>query len=365
MLRNAQPLLSFKSHFTKGEMEIWKNKVKLKMEELMNFPIVPPQPVPKLLNKQIKDGYTLEKWEIYPQPGSVVPFFIMIPDGVSKMNPGPAVLCFTGSAGTKETLVGEENIVPIFTPPHPDKNKMALFYVKQGIISVVVDHPGVGESSDLERFKKSRGYDRGVFSTYLLDLGWSYLGLSAFQGQQILNWMKNLEFVNKNRIALSGHSLGTEPAMVLAVMNPDICAVVYNDFMCRWLEREKVLTKPDSNGTRPYYSGLIHFPPGTLKWFDYPDIVASLAPRPVILTEGGAESDLNLIKYAFGIMGASDSIAIYHYPKYKNPKDRKKYDTIPEGLNLEEYFQYENVDAPNHYFKSEVAVPWLKGILFK
>jgi len=38
---------------------------------------------------------------------------------------------------------------------------------------------------------------------------------------------------------------------------------------------------------------------------------------------------------------------------------------IPEGLDGEEYLEYSNVDAPNHYFKANLAVPWLTNILSK
>jgi hypothetical protein len=364
MMRNIKPQLAFNPQFSKEEFEIWQNQLRIKMHELMQFPEVPPQPMPKLIKKEKRDGYSLEKWEIYPQPGSVVPFLLLIPDGVNHRNPAPAVLCFSGSSGDKETLAGEKS--PVFTPPHPEKNQMALFYVKEGLVAIAVDHPGVGESSDLELFRGSSGYDRDTFSRYLLDMGWSYLGLCAFQGQQILTWMKNQNYIDKNRIALSGHSLGTEPLMVLSILNPDIHAIVFNDFLCRIIKRAIVSTKPTVDGIRPRANWLGHCVPGLWKWFDYPDIIACIAPRPIILTEGGAVEDLDLIKHAYKIMDAEDNLAIYHYPKYQDPQNRlHDYEFIPEGLDDDEYFKYVNVDVPNHYFKSEVAVPWLVNVLKK
>jgi hypothetical protein len=209
MMRNIQPQLAFNPQFTKEEFKVWQNQVRLKMQELINFPEIPPQPLPKLISKKKKDGYTLEKWEIYPQPGSVVPFFMMIPDGISFKEQAPAVLCFSGSSGDKETLVGEKSISPIFIPNHAEKNAMALYYVQKGLIAVALDHPGIGESSDLEFYREIKGYDRNTMSRYLIDMGWSYLGLSAFQGQKVLDWMKGLDFIDNSRIAISGHSLGT------------------------------------------------------------------------------------------------------------------------------------------------------------
>lgn len=40
-----------------------------------------------------------------------------------------------------------------------------------------------------------------------------------------------------------------------------------------------------------------------------------------------------------------------------------EYETVPEGLTMEAFFEYANVDAPNHCFKENLAVPWLCEIL--
>ncbi len=242
---------------------------------------------------------------------------------------------------------------------------MALFYAKSGMVVVAVDNPGVAESSDLERFGRAPSYERDGFSRYLIDMGWHYLGLSAFQSTQILTWMKARPFIDRNRIALSGHSFGTEPLMAIGVLDPDIRAFVFNDFVCRTIKRATVLTKPSDAGVRPVVNLLPHCVPGLWEWFDYPDLLASLAPRPLILTEGGATRDLDLLKKAYQIMGAGDKISVYYYPKYSDPSMRRDYAEIPEDLDQNEWFQYVNVDHPNHYFKRDIAVPWLSGVFFR
>ena len=51
------------------------------------------------------------------------------------------------------------------------------------------------------------------------------------------------------------------------------------------------------------------------------------------------------------------------YPKYSDPSARRDGEEIPEGLNRESWFEYANVDAPQYYFKGDVAVPWLAKVL--
>lgn len=365
LIRNQQPQLAFNPQFNLEEFLDWQNKVKDKMQELMKFPDVPSQPMPKLLSRIERDCYILEKWEFYPQPGSVVPFLMLIPNGITSENPVPVALCLPGSDSSKESLADEKELHLVFKrSKFHDENRMANFFVQQGIVAIAIDHPGIAETSDLEKYSGKRIYDRATFSRYLLDMDWHYMGLAAFQRHQLLKWIRTLDFIDPERIVISGHSLGTVTAMYLAVLNPDIYAVVYNQCITRLIDYAKVRTKPDSSGRRPNSSWLGHSVPGMWQWFDYPDILASLAPRHIIFSEGGTLTDIELIKRAYNIMNAQDNLAFYHYPKYKDPLNRKHdYEYIPEGLDHNEFWEYYNIDGHNHYFKADVVVPWLKTIL--
>ena len=67
------------------------------------------------------------------------------------------------------------------------KNAMALRYVKKGLVAVAVDNPSCGELSD-------NGYfDYLNTSRILLEVGWSYLGLTAWQDWNILKLDESTE----------------------------------------------------------------------------------------------------------------------------------------------------------------------------
>ena len=360
LMKHTRPKLQFDPGFSVAHREAWQLEVRMKMGELMAFPAVVEQPPPKKLATTERDGYRVEKWESYPEPGSVVRFLMLIPDGVDADKPAPAVMCFPGSTRSKEGTAGEPELHPRFAKPrHAEPNKMANRYAQAGIVSVVVDNPGVAETSDLERLGMAPNYDRNAFSAQLLELGRHYLGLSAFQKLDILRWLKNRPFVDRTRIALSGHSLGTEPLMVMGVLDPEIAAFVFNDFLSPTLQRGIVNTKLDERGRRPPMNWIGHRVPGIWQWFDFPDIVASLAPRPLIITEGGPTHALDKVRASYRLVGAEDNLAIHYYPKYSDPAARHDGEEMPEGLNRESWFEYANVDAPQHYFKGDVAVPWL------
>jgi len=363
-MKNLTPRLEFNENFNEMEYLAWQNKVRVKLNQLMNFPLSNSQPTPKLLSTNERTGYTVQKWEMYPESGSVVTFLMLVPNGVSASNPAPAVICFPGSNRTKENLAGEPELNPNYSrDSFNEENKMAKYYAEQGIIAIALDNPGIGEASDLESFGLGPNYDRNTFSRFLIDMGWHYLGLSAFNGQKVFDWLKTLDMVDPVRISLSGHSLGTEPVMVLAVLNPDIKAVVFNDFLTNTIRRMVSQTKPNSSGLRPVANWLGHSVPGMWKWFDYADLLASIAPTHLLITEGGVTIDLNTIEKAYSIMNIPDNFDYWYYKKYSNPDDRKVIENMPEGLDMNEFFEYANVDAPNHYFKHDIAVPWLSNIL--
>jgi hypothetical protein len=360
LMKHTQPRLRFDLGFSVMRWEAWQLEVRMKMGELMDSPPVVEQPRPKKLATTHKEGYRVEKWESYPEPGSVVPFLMLVPDGVDATNPAPAVMCFPGSTRSKEGTAGEPELHPRFRKPrHEEPNKMGSQYARAGFVSVVVDNPGVAETSDLERLGMAPDYDRNAFSAQLLNLGRNYLELSVFQKMDILRWLKNQAFVDRKRIALSGHSLGTEPLMVMGVLDPEIAAFVFNDFLSPTLQRAIVNTKPDSRGRRPPMNWIGHRVPGIWKWFDFPDIVASLAPRPLIITEGGPTHALETVRASYRLVGAQEQLAVHYYPKYSDPSARHDGEPIPEGLNRPSWFEYANVDAPEHHFKGHLAVPWL------
>ena len=132
--------------------------------------------------------------------------------------------------------------------------------------------------------------------------------------------------------------------------------------MCRTLERAQVMTHPGRNGSRPAPNSIRHLIPGFWLQFDFPDIVAALAPRPVICTEGGLDRDFKMISKAYKLAGAPQNFRYHHQPKFARAK-RWQGDKLPHGLDRDRFFNLANVDPRNHYFKHELIIPWLRELL--
>ena len=337
LMRENPPRLTFDSTACFPQ---WQAEMRQAMTRLMRHPDKAAEE-PRMLWSEPREGYTLQKWVSFPLDSTAVPFLVLVPDGLTE--PTAAVLCIPGFGQTKELLAGETG---------SEKNTMARDYAQQGLIAVAVDNPSCGELSDQGR------YDYLETSRFLLEEGWSYLGLSSWQDRVVLDWMKTRPEINPERIIVSGFSLGTEPMMALGLLDPDIYAFVYNDFLCR--TRERVLTMTAPEGKFP--NSIEHLIPGFLLEFDFPDIVCALAPRPVICTEGGMDRDFRILESAYRAAGAPGNFEWHHYPKFADPKDRVPLEAMPAGVDRDTYFRLANVDPPAHYFKRELVLPWIQKI---
>lgn len=368
LMQQEEPALAFRPDLPAAEFSAWQQQVGEAMQALMKHPAIAGLPAPVRISVRQRDGYRIEKWEAYPLPACVVPYLVLIPDGVDASRPAPAILCIPGWGGSKEELAGEPEqawTLPDTTTTYVRLNAMARFYVEEGWVAVAVDNPGSGEADDLENCTGQRPYDYQTLARALLELDWSYLGYASYIDRHILNWMKTQPMMRSDRLVVSGFSFGTEMLMALGSLDASIYAFIYNDFLCRTRERALVMTRPDGRGGRPWPNDISHLIPGFLRQFDFPDLVAALAPRPVICTEGGLDRDFRLVGQAYALAGKPENFTYYHYSAFAEPEKREDRQVLPAGVDRDTYFRMVNVDPKNHYFKAVHVLPWMRKIMGK
>eukprot|EP01043_Picozoa_sp_COSAG02_P008798 COSAG02_NODE_287_length_25647_cov_245.259316_23_plen_369_part_00 len=366
LMKSGAGKLSYDPAMSISSIPKWRSDVRTKLLELMCFPLDNSYSPPlKQRWVQPRDGYRLEKWEAYPEHGSVVPFLVLIPDGCTARTPAPAVMCFPGSVSSKELLAGEPELRPSEPPSrHPTRNTMALQYVQAGLVAVVAENPGIGELDEVPGGSPDNvNSGRDKLSAELMMLGRHYVGLSVFQKLHILDWLCEQRWVDRDRIAVSGHSLGTEPALCMMVLDERIKAMVFNDYLTH--NRIRYAVRAKDEGRWVHSNPLWHIIPGLLQWFDFPDLLAACAPRPLIICEGGPRALLEAIGRAYQNAGARDCYEYHFYPKFAQVADRWSDEIWPpaDGITEDEWLTFANVDVPEHCFKGELAVPWLLRVL--
>ena len=351
-LRRMKPVYSFDDVKTAGEMPEWRAKVRAKLRQLLQIGDVVPRAEFALVSESMRDGYRLYRYEFQPEERLVVPVLVLVPEkAIATGSRVPAVICMPGSGAGLNSLAGE----PDTSYNHfPLRNRQAWFYAKAGMVAVAIENPATAENG-------VPGVDNSVtqmqFARLMSVAGRSSWGFMTEHVLQVVDFLKGHPQVDARRIAVSGLSLGCIPTLYSAVLSDDISAVVYNDFVCSWAIRAMACTEVgrEADPRRPF---------GFYRWFDdQPDLMAAVAPRPMILSEGGPwRRHIEKVKRAYDMAGASDRLKVAYYEKFADPSTRK-FENVDikasSGLMGAEYLLYANVDAPQHSFHPDVNLPWL------
>lgn len=364
-LRHMQPKLSLPQELTVEGYKIWQEQVKSKYRELLCMPEFTEQPKPVKLSSVKRDTYTVEKWELYPDDYEAVPFLVLIPDEASKENKVPGVICIPGSSHNKESLAGE----PLLAPPNcrrdtfPERNHMAKYMAQNGMVAFAFDNVAIAECglpvTDHEK-DMYNGYSRTQLCHGYLHGGFCYPGMSTFHILCLLKDMDIFDFVDQDRLAVSGHSLGTEPAMALGVLCDEIKAVVFNDFLHNDRIRFAATTESEE-GDMHLNIGNWHVIPGYMQYFDFPDLCAAIAPKYLAFNEGGGIQYLKTVQRAYDLLGAGDKLQITHYPIFASGEKQIHYEDIPlYGLTHDGHFEITNCYPPDHSFREEPSIRLLK-----
>lgn len=367
LLRRMKPELALPADASPGEFAAWREAVRAKMTELLRLPDVTEQPEPRLLDTRERDGYRVEKWEFYPDAVSAVPVLVLVPDHLGD-TPAPGVLCLPGNRTSKEWLAGEPS------PDHPeyaerkypDRNAQAVHMVKAGYVAAAFDNPGTCERCFRLPFEDGTPLpDQRQKTSYgLLEMGYTYPGISVFEKLCFLSWFKRRPDVDADRIAVIAHSLGTQAGLPLAVICDDVKAYVHNDFVydLRWRYVALTdMTPEEARLTSWMHELMCQIVPGSWRYFGYPDLLAAVAPKFLAMNEGGADPFFDTVTRGYAMAGARDRVQITHYPKYADPATRPPYGELPmQGMSLEEIYRYSHVDAPDHSFRAEPTLRLLR-----
>jgi hypothetical protein len=238
---------------------------------------------PKVISEEDCGSYLRRKISLQVQPGDRMPAYLLIPK--KRKGRVPAIICFYGttSGAGKETTVGLSGRKP-GTSPHRN-NAFAIDMVEAGFVALAADY-----LRDGERVRRGRApYETTDFYEQFPD--WSIHGKDIWDNMRAIDYLQTLDFVDPDRIGMTGHSYGGHSTIFATALEPRIKVAVANgpvsDFLhhgLHWAVPKGARNSQSLPAIRPYVlDPTLPIPVTFYEW------TSLIAPRPLLVGQAVGE----------------------------------------------------------------------------
>lgn len=268
---------------------------------------------PRVISEEDCRTYLRRKISIQVQPDDRMPAYLLIPKKIRGRV--PAILCFYGttSGAGKETTVGLSGRT-LGTPPQRN-NAFAIDMVEAGFVAFAADY-----LRDGERIKPGRRpYDTTDFYKQFPD--WSIHGKDIWDNACAIDYLQTLDFVDPDKIGMTGHSYGGHSTIFAAALEPRIKVAVSNGPVSDFLHHGMHWAVPKGAGNsqslpamRPYV--LDHTLPIPVTFYEFTSLIA---PRPLLVGEAVGErrpmeeENYAAVRQVYQALGCSDRVRYHWY----------------------------------------------------
>jgi len=290
--------LSFDKHVKqKGDFDKWKQTVISKFQEIHKIPTLSSIrlfPTEKIFTKK-RENYVVTKYSTKAQDGDLIFFYELLPHKIKENNPTLFIVPGSGNQGARDVI--------------DMPSEFSKYYYQQGIgdkianegyIVYVIENRGWGERTiDAGTLcKESDVFGSGeILERQLKNLGYDLINLQIIDTLQIFKSIQSVSHVNLDNMFILGITHGGKIALRSSLFLPELKGAMI----------ASSLFSTEYFGTKG--NGYTH---GLLKYFDNPDLAATISPKPLYLSWGlnenfphGSEArtsySANLIRKAYSI----------------------------------------------------------------
>jgi len=209
-----------------------------------------------LVRKLAYRGYSAEQWRLEPEPGVVVPAVLLFPTDTPQKKKSPAVV-----------VVDEDGKKSAF------ERGLVDALLSSGRIVLAIDCRGLGETAGtVPSIEYGPGTPEYNLSNYGLFIGRPIMGQWVFDVRCATDFLATRAEVDTKRISIAGRGRGALAAVLAAAADKRLRSVAAEEMLATWIFNEEFRD-----------IGLAYFIPRILTLADMPQLVACLAPRPVLL----------------------------------------------------------------------------------
>ena len=248
----------------------WKEKrptvLRTVVDSLGDLPPRPSPPRVRIISRELRPGYTLEKVSLGNGVDGEVTALMLVPEG--RKGPVPAILWLHSSTPDKTQV-----IIP---GTNGGTESLGETFVRAGYAVLSPDsywhgdRAGTGPSGTAE---SGRAEEEDLFKLNLW-LGRTLWGMFVRDDQVALDYLCSRPEVDASRIGATGMSMGSTRAWWLAAVDERVAAVVAVACLTRY---QNLIAHGELRQHGVYY-----FVNGLLRHFDSEGVLALIAPRPFL-----------------------------------------------------------------------------------
>ena len=252
----------------------WRVALGERLARLISLPETPAAPEARLLDQERRAGYTVSRLALAVAADLAVPAYLLTPDPPPETT--PAVLCLSREPAGKAALAGELGA--------PD-SALGPVLCRRGLRVLIPDLPGCGE----------RAGDGAGLGATLLAQGDSLVAWQAREALLFLAYLQAQPETPPGQVGLVGVGEALLPALLAATLAPSLRAAAFHgslEGLAAGLTRANCAAESDT------------LLPGLLPVADLPDLLALLAPHPLLAAAEGDPPALALTDAAYELQGA-------------------------------------------------------------
>lgn len=272
---------------TEKDFARWRVQARNKLMECMQNI----QPAPKTYDLEVTDreqreGYEARKIRFNLSEWSRVPAYLLVPEG---KGPFPAIVLLHDH-GARFSIGKEKMVRPFHVAPEVIKDAeqwvaqcydgryVGDYLARHGYVVLAVDALFWGERGR----KEGISYDgQQALASNFLQMGASWGAFINVDDMRSAEFLASLPFVDKERVASLGFSMGAYRSWMLAAMTDVVRA---SAAVC-WMNTTEYLMTLTNNQNKggSAYAMLI---PGLRRYLDYPHVAAIACPKPALFFNG-------------------------------------------------------------------------------
>ncbi|NPV07259.1 MAG: hypothetical protein HPY83_04755 [Anaerolineae bacterium] len=262
---------------------------------------------PEIISTRDAGEYLVEEVILHTRPYTRVPCTVMIPKSLAA--PAPAAVCLHGHGGRfdlgRAWPAGEAS-----SDAYERTAPYALDLVLRGYVTVSADAPYFGDRARRDETGAVIPWDEAVCMMHELLLGRTSFATMTWDDMRIVDYLCSRDDVDAGRVAAIGLSMGGSRTMHLAALD----------------ERIKVACPCNHPATykgriaNQAWFGFHTTIPGILRYADQPQILALVAPRPLLVMNGkddftyGDDECQAYVRQVYEMLGVPERFDFYKSP---------------------------------------------------